>query len=101
MYGSMVIGFRWDTIGTGIEAIGLGHRMPVLVGTLLVMNKGCISKATGKETMAATRTTTTGTVIEAGIIGRKSAIARKTRKIGEQSKKDNVVRPVIGRQQKM
>jgi hypothetical protein len=40
-------------------------------------------------------------VIGTGIIARKSAIARKTRKIGEQSKKDDVVRPVIGRQLKM
>jgi hypothetical protein len=71
----MVIGIRWDTIGTGIKAIGLGHRMPALVGTLLVMQKGCISKATGREIAAATRTTTTGTVIGTGIIAREERVA--------------------------
>jgi hypothetical protein len=78
MNGSIVIGIRLDTIGTGIEAIGLGHRMPALAGTLLVMKKGCISKATGQEIAAGFTMTTTGTVIEAGIIGRKSAIARES-----------------------
>jgi len=74
MYGSIVIGIRLDTIGTGIEAIGLGHRMPVLVGTLLVMSTGNTLKATGQETAAATRTTTVGTVIETGIIAEKDGV---------------------------
>ena len=98
MYGSMVIGFRWLTIGTGIEAIGLGHRMPVLVGTLLVMNKGCISKATGKETAAATSTTITGTAIGTGIIASTSAgmaeatIAITTTTIGSARKPPAIMR---------
>src|SRR5215470_2571298 len=77
MHGSMVIGIRLevDTTGNGMKVIGLARRMSELVGTLLVMNKGCISKATGKETAAATRMITTGTVIGTGIFARKDGVA--------------------------
>ena len=57
-----------------MKVIGLARRISELVGTLLVMNKGCISKATGKETAAATRMTTTGTVIGTGIIAEKDGV---------------------------
>jgi hypothetical protein len=52
MFGSMVTGIRWDTIGTGIEAIGLGLRMLALVGGLLVMSAASTLKVTGKEVVA-------------------------------------------------
>jgi len=66
----MVIGIRWDTIGTGIKAIGLGHRMPALVGGLLVMSAGNTLKVTGKEITGGYRMTTTGTVTRTGIFAR-------------------------------
>jgi hypothetical protein len=75
MYGSMVIGIRLDTIGTGIEATGLAHPMLGLVGGLLVMSAGNTSKATGKEIGAGCTMTTTGTVIGTGIFARKSGVA--------------------------
>jgi hypothetical protein len=79
MYGSRVIGIRLDTTGTGIKAIGLGHRMLALVGGDLAMSTGNILKAIGKEITGAYRMTTTGTVTGAGIFVRRSGV-RSTRK---------------------
>jgi len=77
MHGSTVIGIRWETIGSGIEAIGLERRMLALVGGLLVMSTGNTSKVTGKEIAAGWSITTTGTMIETGIIVRKSGVVAK------------------------
>jgi hypothetical protein len=74
MYGSRVIGIRFDSIGTGIEAIGLGHRMSALVGGVLVMNAGSSLKVTGKAITGGHRMTTTGTVTGTGIFARKSTV---------------------------
>jgi hypothetical protein len=71
----MVIGIRLDNIGTGIKAIGLGHRMPALVGGLLIMSEGNTLKVTGKEIAAGCTMTTTGTMIGTEIIARKSGVA--------------------------
>jgi len=78
MYGSTVIGIPSETIGGGIEVIGLGHHMWALVGGRLAMSAGSTLKVTGKEIAGGWSITTTGTVIESGTIGRRSAIARKT-----------------------
>jgi len=78
MYGSTVIGIRWDTTGSGIEVIGLARRMWGLVGGRLAMSAGSTLKVTGKEIAGGGSITTTGIMIEIGTIGRKSAIARKS-----------------------
>jgi hypothetical protein len=72
MYGSMLTGIRWDTIGSGIKAIGLGHRMSALVGGLLVISAGNTLKVTGKESVGVYRMTTTGTMTGTGIFARKA-----------------------------
>jgi len=65
---------------------------------LLVIRKGCISKATGKETAAATSTTITGTAIGTGIIASTSAgmaeatIAITTTTIGSARKPPAIMR---------
>jgi hypothetical protein len=74
MYGSIVIGIRWKTIGDGIKAIGLGHRMPALVGGFLVMSAGNTLKVTGKEITDGYRMTTTGTVTGTGTFARKNGV---------------------------
>jgi hypothetical protein len=78
MYGLLVIGIRWETIGSCIKAIGLGRHMPALIGWLLVMSAGSTLKVTGKEIAAEWSITTTGTVIETGIIVRKKGIGTTT-----------------------
>jgi hypothetical protein len=79
MYGSMLTGIRWDTIGSGIKAIGLGHRMSGLVGGLLVMSAGNTLKVTGKEITGGYRMTTTGTVTGTGIFARKDGAGARVR----------------------
>jgi len=66
--------YPMETIGGGIKAIGLGHRMPALVGWLLVMSAGNTLKVTGKEITGGYRMTTTGTVTGTGIFARKSTV---------------------------
>jgi len=70
----MLIGIRSDTIGSGIKAIGLGHRMPALVGGLLVMSAGNTLKVTGKEIAGGYRMTTIGTVTGTEIFARKNVV---------------------------
>ncbi len=74
MGGSRVIGIRWATIGSGIEAIGRARHIRAVVGGLLVMSVGNTLKVIGKEIAAGGSITTTGTGIETGIIVRKSGI---------------------------
>jgi len=74
MYGSKVIGIRWETIGSGIKPIGLGHRMLALVGGLLVMSAANSLKVTGKEITGGYRMSTTRTVTETGIFAKRSGV---------------------------
>jgi hypothetical protein len=68
----MLTGIQWDTIGSGIKAIGLGHRMSALVGGLLVISAGNTLKVTGKESVGVYRMTTTRTMTGTGIFERKA-----------------------------
>src|SRR5438093_1030460 len=70
----MAIGIPMDTIGSGIKAIGLGHRIWARVGGLLVMSAGNTLTVIGKEIAAGSGMTITGTVIEAGTFVRKTGI---------------------------
>ncbi len=73
-FGSTAIGIRWDTIGSGIKAIGLGHHIWARVGGVLVMSAGNTLKVIGKEIAAGSGMTITGTVIDFGTIVRENGI---------------------------
>ena len=79
MCGSMLTGIQWDTIGSGIKAIGLGHRMPALVGGLPVMSAGNTLKVIGKETTDGYRMTTTRTVSGTGTFAREDVAGARAR----------------------
>jgi len=70
----MAIGIPMETIGGGIKAIGLGHRISARVGGVLVMSAGNTLKVIGKEIAAGSGMTITGTVIEPGTFVRGNGI---------------------------
>jgi len=79
MYGWMVIGIRWETTGSGIKAIGPGHRMSALGGGFLVMSAGNTLKVTGKEIAVGWSIATAGTVTGTEIFARKNVVGAGAR----------------------